>query len=364
MSVATLSPRKQRQLAQSRAVRIAPENLAAVHAHALTNPLYRSRGLKANELTWHWHSVRPSRIREWVTLTADDARIQIALDGEATGLGSEPSDWHQYSGDVRLLAWTAYHEPILELLRAVFRREWIPESLGDCDASPDDNDQADDVQAGFSIYTGDSLCVSRGLVLFGRDHIQTLALRPDASEPRPHALTGVRAVLETSLDEFEVPATELSTLHCGSVVRLDNRTLRTTPRVVIPLGTTRAIAEIRGRQVTIVGFAAPTRFASDSTSGARTMSESRHRPATQNISPRSRSRSRHAASQLRFIAGRTTVPFGALADVAPGFVFELDRPLDDQVITILANEVPIAHGELVTLGDLLGVRISRMLPQP
>lgn len=67
---------------------------------------------------------------------------------------------------------------------------------------------------------------------------------------------------------------------------------------------------------------------------------------------------------LRFIAGRTTVPFGALADVAPGFVFELDRPLDDQVITILANEVPIAHGELVTLGDLLGVRISRMLPQP
>lgn len=363
MSVATLSPRKQRQLAQSRAIRIAPENLAAVHAHALTNPLYRSRGLKANELTWHWHSLRPSRIREWVTLTADDARIQIALDGDATGLGSEPSDWHQYSGDVRLLAWTAYHEPILELLRAVFRREWIPESLGDCDASPDDNDQAGDVQAGFSIYTGDGLCIGRGLVLFGRDHIQTLALRPDASEPRPHALTGVRAVLETSLDEFEVPATELPTLHCGSVVRLDNRTLRTTPRVVIPLGTTRAIAEIRGRQVTIVGFAAPTRFGSDSTSGARTMSD-HDNPAPRTSAPDRAVDPATLPVTLRFIAGRTTVPFGALADVAPGFVFELDRPLDDQVITILANEVPIAHGELVTLGDLLGVRISRVLPQP
>jgi flagellar motor switch/type III secretory pathway protein FliN len=360
VSVATLSPRKQRQLAQSRAMPIAVENLAAVHAHALTNPLYRSRGLKANELTWYWHSLRPSRIREWVTLTADDTRIQIALDGEATGLGTEPRDWHQYTGDVRLLAWTAYHEPVLELLRAVFRRDWIPESLGDCDANPDDSDQADDVQAGFSIHAGD-LCVGRGLVVFGRDHIQTLAPRPDSSEPRPHALTCVRAVLETSLDEFEVPATELTTLHSGSVVRLDNRTLRTTPRVVIPLGTTRAIGEIHGKQVTIVGFAAPTRFASDSTSGARNMSDHDSplpKPSDRAVDPAT------LPVTLRFIAGRTTVPFGALADVAPGFVFELDRPLDDQVITVLANEVPIAQGELVTLGDLLGVRISRMLPQP
>ena len=67
---------------------------------------------------------------------------------------------------------------------------------------------------------------------------------------------------------------------------------------------------------------------------------------------------------LRFTVGRISLPFGVLADVAPGFVFEIDKPLDDQVITIHANDVPIAQGELVTLGDLLGVRISRMLPQP
>jgi type III secretion protein Q len=68
--------------------------------------------------------------------------------------------------------------------------------------------------------------------------------------------------------------------------------------------------------------------------------------------------------KLGFTVGRVSVPFGALAGVAPGFVFELDKPLDDQVITIHANGVPIACGELVTLGDLLGVRISRMLTQP
>lgn len=362
MSGATLPSRKHRQLLQSRLVRIAPDNLTAIPNHTLTNQLYRSRGLKANDLTWFWHSVRPSRIREWVTLTADDTRIQIALDGEATGLGAEPSDWHRYTDDLRLLAWAAYHEPILELLRAVFRREWIPESLGDCDARPD---ETGDVEAGFSIYTNDGRCIASGLARFDQNHIQTLATLSITGQLRPHTLTGVRAVLETSIDEFDIPATELPTLHSGSVIRLDNRTLRTAPRVVIPLGAVRAIADIRGRQVAIVGFASSSRLNADSTSGAKTMTD------TETPAPASaRTASDRAVDPatlpvtLRFIAGRTTVPFGALADVAPGYVFELDRPLDDQMITILANEVPIAHGELVTLGDLLGVRISRMLPQP
>ncbi len=363
MSVSTLSSHKRQLRTQSKLTRIVPANLVQVHGHTLTNQLYQSRGLKADELTWYWESARPSRIREWVTLTADDARIQIALDGEATGLNTEPRDWHQYSGDVRLLAWTAYHEPILELLRAVFRREWIPECLGDCDPS----DQAGGVQAGFSIYAAGGLCVGSGLTLFDQNHVQTLAPRPDASERRPQALSGVRAILKACIDEFEISAAELCTLHCGSVVRLDNRTLRAVPRVVIPVGTLQAIAEVRGMQVTIVGFAAPAAFASDSTSGASTMSDTETPPPVESKTSATLDSAIDPASlpvKLRFTVGHTSIPFGALADVAPGFVFELDKPLDDQVITIHVNDVPIAHGELVTLGDLLGVRISRMLPQP
>lgn len=356
MSVATL-PRKRRLSERDGLERVLPVNLAAVQSHALTNQLYRSRGLKANDLTWYWQSTRPTQIHEWVTLIADDARLQIAFDGEAIGLGTEPRDWHQYTGDVRLLAWTAYHEPILDLLRAVFRREWIPECLGDCDALV----ETDDVQAGFSIHAGSGSMVAGGLTLFDRSHIQTLAMRPDAREPRPQSLTTVRAVLETCIDEFEIPAAELSSLHRGSVVRLDNRTLRTQPRVVIPLGTVRAIGEIRGRQITIVGFAT----AADSTSGASNMSELETPAAAEPKAPAAPDRAVDPASlpvALRFTVGRTSIPFGALADVAPGFVFELDKPLDDQMITIFANDIPIAHGELVTLGDLVGVRISRMLP--
>lgn len=357
MSVATL---RQRGLpARVATGRIEHQNLTSVPAHTLTNQLYQSCGVRANELTWYWHSTRPSHIREWVTLAANDTRIQIAIDGEATGLHTEPNDWQRYSDDVRLLAWTAYHEPILELLRVVFRRDWIPECLGDCDPTT----QPGDVQAGFSIHAAGGLVVASGLASFDQTHIRTLTTRPDTTEPRPHSLANVRAVLNTYIDEFEISAAELATLHGGSVVRLDNRTLRTAPRVVIPLGTVRAVAEVRGTQVTIVGFAHPI---GDSTSGVNIMSDFQTPPADSTGSATA-DRAVDPATlpvTLRFCVGRSSIPFGVLASIASGFVFELDRPLDDQVITILANDIPIAHGELVTLGDLLGVRISRMLSQP
>ena len=65
--------------------------------------------------------------------------------------------------------------------------------------------------------------------------------------------------------------------------------------------------------------------------------------------------------RLTFSAGRLVRRFGELVDVAPGYVFELDKRLDDQSIAISANEVPIALGELVCVGDLVGIRVTRML---
>ena len=42
-------------------------------------------------------------------------------------------------------------------------------------------------------------------------------------------------------------------------------------------------------------------------------------------------------------------------------MFELNKRLDDSIIAIHANDAPIAYGELVVIGDLVGVRVTRML---
>ena len=65
--------------------------------------------------------------------------------------------------------------------------------------------------------------------------------------------------------------------------------------------------------------------------------------------------------RVNFSAGRVMLPFETLRKIGPGYVFELNKRLDDSIIAIHANDAPIAYGELVVIGDLVGVRVTRML---
>src|SRR5581483_5030670 len=106
----------------------------------------------------------PCSIQEWVTLVADDARIEIALDGDAVGLDLTPFDWRAYAGETRLLAWAACHEPLIELLRAVFRCDWVPECIGDCDPPAPAPARSSSMRAGFTVLRDDGATIVKGLV--------------------------------------------------------------------------------------------------------------------------------------------------------------------------------------------------------
>lgn len=66
---------------------------------------------------------------------------------------------------------------------------------------------------------------------------------------------------------------------------------------------------------------------------------------------------------LRFEAGTLKLPMDRLAQVPPGYVFELRKPLDRQVIEIFANDRAVASGELVLIGDAVGVRVTSIYPR-
>lgn len=57
-------------------------------------------------------------------------------------------------------------------------------------------------------------------------------------------------------------------------------------------------------------------------------------------------------------AARMTV--AALAALAPGATFELDRRTDERV-DILVNDQLLAKGEVVAIGDRYGVRITELV---
>ena len=60
--------------------------------------------------------------------------------------------------------------------------------------------------------------------------------------------------------------------------------------------------------------------------------------------------------ELTFVVGQSQLTVGQLRDLAPGFVFELNSGADD--ISICANGKPIGRGELLEVGEKIGVRVT------
>jgi flagellar motor switch/type III secretory pathway protein FliN len=358
-----------RRAAHGDVSRLTTRHLPVIHAHQVTNRLYGSPGLRVDGFRWYWEFTRPARAREWIVLAADERRLRLALDGDAIGFETPPLDWRSYSDATRLLAWTVCHEPLLNLVRTLFQCDWLPHEVASHDVAP----APDPVCAGFAMHRGDGVRVTTGVVLLDDPALQRLATCAPYSEPRLESpLRGVRAGLPMVLDEFDIAPAELSALGRGSIVRLDNRTLAGgAARVAIPAADVRLLADVAGMRATVVALAAGSvpQYPPHN-HGIHMTHENSPPPLAPAETSRRTSESDCGVAvgtlpvRLTFSAGQITLPFTALADVGPGFVFELGRRLDDQPITVRANDTPIAIGELVVIGDLVGVRITRMLPRP
>ena len=66
------------------------------------------------------------------------------------------------------------------------------------------------------------------------------------------------------------------------------------------------------------------------------------------------------AVQLTFDIGHQDIPMSEVAKLAPGYTFQLSRPISSPVI-IKVNNKPFAEGELVDVNGQLGTRITRVL---
>lgn len=64
--------------------------------------------------------------------------------------------------------------------------------------------------------------------------------------------------------------------------------------------------------------------------------------------------------ELSVVLGRSVIPMHQLLRMGRGAVIELDSRQDDPVM-ILANDRPVARGEIVLSGDKIGVSISELL---
>lgn len=64
--------------------------------------------------------------------------------------------------------------------------------------------------------------------------------------------------------------------------------------------------------------------------------------------------------EISVVLGRSIIPMHQLLRMGRGAVIELDSCQDDPVL-ILANDKPIAKGEIVIHGDKIGVSVLELL---
>jgi flagellar motor switch protein FliN/FliY len=64
--------------------------------------------------------------------------------------------------------------------------------------------------------------------------------------------------------------------------------------------------------------------------------------------------------EISVVLGSSTIPMHQLLRMGRGAVIELDAKQDDPV-TILANDKPVAKGEIIIHGDKIGVSITDIL---
>jgi len=64
--------------------------------------------------------------------------------------------------------------------------------------------------------------------------------------------------------------------------------------------------------------------------------------------------------EISVVLGRSVIPMHQLLRMGRGAVIELDSSQDEKV-TVLANDRPVARGEIVIHGDKIGVSVTELL---
>lgn len=66
---------------------------------------------------------------------------------------------------------------------------------------------------------------------------------------------------------------------------------------------------------------------------------------------------------LKVVLGRRQMPVHMLLRMGRGAVIELDQS-DDDTVEILANDHPIARGQIIVTGTRIQVEITEIIPKP
>lgn len=328
------------------------------------------RRLCASQLCWPLPNDRmlalaPLRKRQATggvfELDGEGTRFAVRLDRNATPAGSP--DWSDYAGRARLLAWSLANEQALVQLSEALGVSLVPvaELEAEAAATPADAmwlafslEDLYEPEAGHTAYyrSGDLRLPAAWLT---RLLARAEPLDPDRPQPSLACWQPLPAPVSIACTGPRLSPDEWRALRPGDVLVLGSR------KQLPPLH-----ASANGRRWQVAAGAEGYRIAGPMqtipTLLETTAMNDDTAPQGDASNPPDAEGGADSATRalpvlVEFELGRLELTVGELAGLQPGYVFPLPAFVEGANVTIRANGRASARGELVAVGDTLGVRL-------
>jgi type III secretion protein Q len=329
--------------------RIAAEQAAALCHLFMDHNIAKSQD--DHDITWTFspaHSQGKSAV--FLRGAHHELALNISQDGLCESLG--PRQWWDYEGESRLSAWTLAHAALLETLGGFLQESLLPVRWHSTVAL---GEAAGVLALDFSARAGDGRTTA-GVLSASPAVVAQLAASatPGTAEAAVRSwATRLEGRIDILLRTIPFPGHELLAARVGDVLVLGRRArCWRNMRVVHSPGDEAAVpwrswsATYDGERLEIC--AALLDDLAEGVMPERTVDE---------LATKSTDTLESLPVVLDFEVGTLRIPLAELALLKPGYVFQLPDRLESAHVVIRANGKRIGRGELVTVGDTLGVQL-------
>ncbi|WP_343548961.1 FliM/FliN family flagellar motor switch protein [Ralstonia sp.] len=261
-------------------------------------------------------------------------------------------------------------DALAPLTRAIEHRSgralaWLPEA-----ASPDVRlDRPDVLHMIISRRDGEppedgaaSWQARAGLLFDASQALAELCPAELAAEPIPlAAFMGTQVPLHFELGATFLSRRDFAGIALGDIVRIEKW---------LPAGDAlRCVARVRGRlHLRVFGQVQGNRIVVENVEEKPMTTDSPATTAASASEPAARPLPADSLDDIELVTTfeleERRLSLAELRALRPGTVMELAQPLNQAVIRILANGMPVGEGHLIAVGNRLGVRVSRFIGQP
>lgn len=299
---------------------------------------------------------------EWVELAGPQHTLWLSvnLDQWLDDIG--PRAWWDYTDDARLLAWALAHESLLAHLEPWLGGGLRPIALRD----PGTEGISGGVRLAWRGGVDGSKRTAAGDVIVPTALLAGIAADPNWRASKRKGVipwTNIPAELRMALHTPAFSAAEWRAFEPGDVLLLATAAIAWNAVSLSTAHGTCWRARYRNGRLTL-RRAIPQEHLSgrhDMTEGGERTDEpattpGHERPADDAAEPRGDGPNDPSVA-VSFDLGRLDVTLGELSTMQPGYVFELPEPLERAQVIVRANGRAVGRGELVTVGERLGVRL-------